>query len=456
MSTSAVPTLHDQDIEQAFLGCLLVDDAVYDDVAHILPAHFYTPVHGRIFELIKKHKDAGRTITPHQVVQFFANDADLSDAGGATYIHALAANVITTKSAKAHADLIYDLHLRRGIKALAGHLIELADAPDVDISPKQLLASAEKFIYEAGETAASEDTIRHISECTRRTMDRMQQPEIGIRTSIPKLDAMIRGFNPGELYIVAGRPGMGKTALGLTFALNTAISGHKVMFDSLEMPLEQVTQRLLSRLSGENVHSGGAYDADRVAAAARKLDALPLYIDDKSSLTISDIAARARRHKRRYGLDILFIDYLGLVAPEDRRANKVHQIEEITTGLKRLAKDLKIPVVLLSQLSRALEQRDNKRPMLGDLRDSGAIEQDADVVMFVYREEYYRTDEGDGEQSQAPRGRVKSKAAEASTLADLEAMKGRAEIIVAKNRQGRPGTAYLKFDAEGQVFHDND
>jgi replicative DNA helicase len=450
LTTPTAAPFFDHELEQAFLGALLVDDTVYDDIAHLRPDHFYTPVHGRIYELIKKQKDAGKTITPHQVAQYFATDPDLSEAGGGAYIHDLARNVITTKNAKAHAELIHGLHLRRAVKNLGGNLIDLADNPDIEASPTQLLARAEKFIYEAGEIGA-EDTIRHISECTTRTIEKLGKPEIGIRTGIPKLDAMIRGFKPGELYIIAGRPGMGKTALGLTFALNASLAGHKTLFDSLEMPQEQLTQRLLSRLSGECVHSGDPYDADKVDAARRQLDPLPLHVDDKSGLTITEIASRARRHKRRHGLDILFIDYLGLIEAEDRRANKVHQIEEVTKGAKRLAKELGIPVVLLCQLSRALEQRDNRRPNLGDLRDSGAIEQDADVVIFIYREEYYANQDADqAGQARRPRGRVR----EAEQLADIDALQGRAELIVAKARQNRLGTVYVTFDGERQVFHD--
>lgn len=444
--------LYNEEIEQHFLGCLLADDAVYDDVSRVRPEQFYNAVHGRIFEHIRKFKDAGKNVTPHQVSQYFANDPDLSEAGGATYIHDLTANVITTTAAKAHAEHICEMHLRRAIRALSGNLLELAEKPDIEVSPKQLLAQAEKFIYEAAETG-SENTIRHIAECTRKTIEQMNKKETGIRTGIPKLDASIRGFKPGELYIIAGRPGMGKTAMGLTLAVNVAIAHHKPMFFSLEMPFEQLTQRLLSRISGECVHSGEAYDAYKVQEAARTLEALPLYIEDKSGLTVSDIASRARRHKRKHGLDILFIDYLGYILPEDRRANKVHQVGEITANLKRLSKDLMIPVVLLCQLSRAVEHRDNKRPCLADLRDSGEIEQDADVVMFVYREEYYQSEANAapaGTQSGFKGGREK----QAAQLADVEALKGKAEVIIAKNRQSRTGTLHLNFDARRQFFHD--
>jgi replicative DNA helicase len=307
------------------------------------------------------------------------------------------------------------------------------------------------MIDEAQESGA-DDTTLHISDCTRKTIEALKNPQAGIGTGIPKLDAVLRGLKPGELYIVAGRPGMGKTTMGLTLALNVAISRRKVLFNSLEMPQEQLTQRLLSRLSGECVHSGEPYNADKVDEAKRTLDPLPLYVDDKAGLTVTDIVTRARRHKRKRGLDVLLIDYLQIIASEDKRPNMVHQLAEITGALKRLAKDLKIPVVLLSQLSRAVEDRDNRRPVLRDLRDSGAIEQDADVVMLLYREEYYQSEAHAA--AKPSTGFKGSKEKQAAQLADFEALKGKAEVIIAKYRQGRMCTVHLGFDGERQWFHD--
>jgi replicative DNA helicase len=443
--------LFNEEIEQALLGCLIISDSAYDDVPNLKQEHFYFAAHARIYSHIKKFRDAGRQVTPAQLAQYFQGDETLADAGGAQYIQDLAEAVITAVHARGYADHLHELYLRRTIKAMAGQLTDLADNPDIETSPQSLLAQAEKIISDAGQNT-TENTIRHISDCTQKTIERLNAPQMGIRSGIPKLDAMLRGFKSGELYIIAGRPGMGKTAMGLTLALNAAIARQKTLFFSLEMPQEQLTQRLLSRLSGECVHSGEPYDADKVQQAAEKLNSLPLYVEDKSGLTVTEIAASARRHKRKFGLDLLVVDYLGLIAVEDRRANKVHQIEEITTNLKRLSKDLGIPVILLSQLSRALEGRDNKRPMLSDLRDSGAIEQDADVVMFIYREEYYAAENAPPENHKTIR--YKGANQQAAELADIEAMKGKAEVIIAKNRQYRTGTAHIRFDAEKQVFHD--
>lgn len=438
-----------QEVEQALLGAILANDTAFDHAEHLRPEYFSVPVHGRIFDHVKKLKAAGKGATPHAVATYFANDVDLSEAGGAAYIHDLAREIISTATTKAHADLIYTQHCRRAIAKLGVDLKELAENPTIEETPKALLNRADKLVQDAS-AFGDDSTIRHISDCTARTMKAMEKPQTGIRTGIAALDAIMRGFMPGELYLIAGRPSMGKSALGLTLALNASQAGHKALFFSLEMPQEQLTQRLLSRLSGECVHGGEAYSAEKVRAAAEKLNTLPLHIDDKSYLAVTDIAMRARRHKRQHGLDILFIDYLGLIAIEDKRANKVHQIEEITTSLKRLSKDLGIPVILLSQLSRALESRDNKRPLLSDLRDSGAIEQDADMVMFIHREEYYL----DRDRPETTTPKFKGKNSEASQLADIDALRGKAEIIIAKSRQSRIATAHVLFNGKGQVFHD--
>lgn len=418
--------LYNETVEQAFLGALLAQDTVFDDVSFLHGSHFYTPVHGRIFDHIKKLKFEGKSVTPAFIQQFFVNDNDLPSS---RYIHELVEYCVTTTGAKAHAAQIYSMFMRRQLKELASDLNKLADNPDIDQSPKDLLAQAENFITNAAEVENTE-SLYHIGHNLEQAIKNAGRINWGIRGGIPSLDEITKGYHAGRLYVIAARPAMGKTALGLTLAENMASKGSKTLFFSLEMTLSELQGRLIQRYR---------HDAANLANSH-------LYVDDKSGLTVNDITQRARRHKRRHGLDAIFIDYLGLIQASDTRAQMVHQIGEITRRLKQLAKDLKIPVVLLCQLNRGVEGKDDKRPDMSHLRDSGAIEQDADCVMFIYREEYYLA-------NVKADSRFKGKE-DIDHMAALQNAKGKAEIIVRKNRQGKLGTAYVNFDAEGQVFFD--
>lgn len=421
--------LFNEEIEQAFLGAILVSDAAYDDVSYIRPEYFYLPVHGRIFEHIKRLKEEGRNPSAQQIAQYFSNDNDLSMSGGASYIVSLANSVMTTKSAKSHAEYIYGSHLRRGLKALGQNLIELADNPDIEQSPNELLGNAEGFINEAADYG-TEETLRHIGLKVNEAISQAKTPKMGIRSGLFALDNILNGYQPGKLYVIAARPAMGKTAMGITHAINAKA---KALFFSLEMTHQEIQNRLVLRYGDE---------------AQSVLENSYLYIDDKAGLNVAEIAQRARRHKRKNGIDIVFIDYLGLIRPTDSRAQMVHQVAEITSRLKNLAKDLSVPIVLLCQLNRAVEGRDNKRPTMSDLRDSGAIEQDADVVMFIYREEYYLAN------AKPETSKYKGKDSDVDYLSALQEAKGKAELIVSKNRHGKLGTVHLNWDAERQVFFD--
>lgn len=419
--------LYNEEVEQCFLGCLLMDDNLYDDVSFINQAYFYNALHGRIFDLIKKIKEENRIVTVNQIESYLSSDKELPEG----YIRDLLDCVISTRAISGYADLIYNLHIRRAIDHLGDNLSELSKTEDAELTTKQIIAQAEKFIFSSTEEN-SKDNIKHISHNINEAIEEINNPTMGILSGIDCLDKSIRGFKGGCLYIIAGRPGMGKTAYGLTLAVNTAIKGHNALFFSLEMPHNQLIQRIVKRIPN-----------------VERISKLPFCVDDSSGLTISDICSKARRHKRKNGLDILFIDYLGLITSEDKRLNKVHQIEEITTRMKGLAKELGIPVVLFSQLSRAVEQRENKRPMLSDLRDSGSIEQDADVVMLLYREYYYYT------QNEANSKNIySSKKEPEKTYMQIEAMKEEAEIIIAKNRHGITEKLMVKFHADMQYFGD--
>jgi replicative DNA helicase len=422
--------LYNEEIEQYLLGALLVSDNAYDDAAHLRQEYFYVPVNGRIFEHIKIMRDQGKTPTAQHIAQFFSNDNDLIEAGGAAYITDLANNVMSTRNTKSYADFIYSAHLRRMLKWLSGNLSELADNPEIGTSPMDLISNAETFISQASDHGSAE-TLRHIGDDLEAAIKDADFPRMGVKSGQFGLDDLLNGYQPGKLYVIAARPAMGKTAMGLTHAINAAMAGSRALFFSLEMTHSEIQKRLILRYGANSQELKNAY----------------LYVDDKAGLTVSEIAQRARRHKRKHGIDIIFIDYLGLIRATDTRAQMVHQIGEITSRLKGLAKDLGIPVVLLCQLNRGVEGRDNKRPTMSDLRDSGAIEQDADVVMFIYREEYYLANG-----SQEPSRYKKNN--DIDQLAALENSKGKAELIVSKNRHGKLGTIHLNWDAGRQVFCD--
>lgn len=423
--------LYNEEIEQALLGALLVSDNAYDDAAHLRQEYFYLPVHGRIFDHIKIMREQGKTPTAQHIAMFFSNDNDLTAAGGAAYITDLANNVMSTRNTKSYADFIYSAHLRRMLKSLSGNLSELADNPEIGTSPMDLIAGAEALINEASDHGSAE-TLRHIGDDLEAAIKDADFPRMGVKSGISHLDALLNGYQPGKLYVIAARPAMGKTAMGLTHAINASSGvGAKTLFFSLEMTHAEIQKRLILRYG----------------ANSEGLKNSQLYVDDKAGLSVAEITQRARRQKRKYGIDIIFIDYLGLIRATDTRAQMVHQIGEITSRLKGLAKDLGVPVVLLCQLNRGVEGRDNKRPAMSDLRDSGVIEQDADVVMFIYREEYYLANG-----SQEPSRYKKNN--DVDQLAALENSKGKAELIVSKNRHGKLGTIHLNWDAGRQVFSD--
>ena len=436
--------LWSEEVEQGFLGCLLANPNLYESVSWFKPDWLYVPVHARIFEAIREHKISGRGVSAQLLAQYFAHDSELDMAGGETYLREMAEAYAWSQAAKDYASHLRALHIRRMLVEKCDDIKAMAANADPYTSPESVLEHAEKLLADARDVKTADSAIS-AADSAKKAIELARNPKKGINSGMPSLDKITGGFQGACLYVLAGRPGMGKTAMGLTLAVNAAIAGNRVLFFSLEMSHAQLMQRVLSRFSGSAVHSGDVpYNTD---AAVEKACGLMLDIDDASGLTALDICARATQHKRRNGLDMVVVDYLGLVQPSDKRANKVHQLEEVTQAMKRLSKDLGIPVILLSQLSRALEGRDEKRPGLGDLRDSGAIEQDADCVMFVYRDAYY-------EAKPKKQSKIVSKNAEAAQQADIVASKDAAEIIIAKNRQGRLGTVELKFNGEHQVFHE--
>lgn len=441
------------DAEQGIIGCLLVENNIYDEI-QLKPEHFFFPAHEKIYRSIEKFITEGRRASPVTLKNIFENDPDLENYGGAEYLVELANSSIGTFNAKDYAKTVKALFTRRQVIIFSQEVIERARDFDRDAD---LLSEIEKkltavsndnpaSLYSAGEA---------VSEAMRWISDVRTGKIIPYKTGFTYLDNMLTGFYPGGLYILAGRPGMGKTALMLNLSENIA-HHNRALVISLEMRAQELGMRLVSGRTGIPVQAQRqAFDLSQedwhnITLAQKELSGLNLHIEDASRCNLASIMSIARRHRRKNGSFVLFIDYLGLIGTNSALDKKVYQIEEITNGLKSLAKELSIPVVLLSQLSRGVEGRDNKRPMLSDLRDSGSIEQDADVVLFPFRPEYYH--EHDKPQKKANESHEKFTDRMADWEAQKAILKGKAEIIIAKNRNGETGTCPVTFDGQRQRF----
>jgi replicative DNA helicase len=462
---------HNVEAEQALLGALLVNNEVYDRVASIVQAgHFFDPVHARIFDVAGERIRRNALATPVTLKAFFDDDAGLKELGGPAYLVRLAGAAISLFAARDYAQLIYDNAIRRELILLGQGIADKAGRAMVDSEPKDQITEAEQALYQLGEQGKVD---RGFQTFRRAVIDAVKVANAayeregglaGISTGLADIDKRLGGLHPSDLIILAGRPSMGKTSLATNIAFNIAkafkkgvkhdgsegaVEGGVVGFFSLEMSAEQLAARVLSetsRVPSHQIRHGDMTEEEmrRFIEAAKTLENCPLFIDDTPALPISTIAARARRLKRQHGLDVLFIDYLQLAKPASSRSEgRVQEVSEITQGLKAIAKELNIPVIALSQLSRAVESREDKRPQLSDLRESGSIEQDADVVMFVFREEYYKEREKPGDHD--VEAMVKWKDA-------MSALHGRAEVIIGKQRHGPIGTVDLAFEGQFTRF----
>jgi replicative DNA helicase len=467
----AIALPHNIEAEQALLGALLVNNEVYDRVASLVnDAHFYDPVHGRIFATAARRIQKNALASPVTLKPFFEDDEGLKELGGPAYLARLAGAAISIFAAKDYAQLVYDLAIRRDLITIGQGIAEKASRVEVDSGPKEQIVEAEQQLYKLGEQGRVDKGFQSFLQAVTQAVhvaNAAYQREgklAGISSGLIDLDKKLGGLHQSDLLILAGRPSMGKTALATNIAFNIAkayrkgvrpdgtegtVEGGVVGFYSLEMSSEQLAARILSeaaRIPSERIRRGEMEEEEfrRFLHAAKDLEACPLYIDDTPALPISTLAARARRLKRTAGLDVLFVDYLQLVRPATIRSEgRVQEISEITQGLKAIAKELNIPVVALSQLSRQVESREDKRPQLSDLRESGSIEQDADVVMFVFREEYYKEREKPSDDRTA------------EILEWQQAMSrlhGKAEVIVGKQRHGPIGTVELAFEGQFTRF----
>ena len=464
---------HNIEAEQALLGALLVNNESYYRVSDFLEAtHFYEPIHQQIYELASQLIRAGKVASPVTLKTFLPADFDINGLNASQYLARLAAEATTVINAADYGRTINDLAIRRNLISIGESMVNVAfDAP-VDFAPREQIEEVERNLYELAETGKYGGGFQRFAQALTTAVDmaaRAYQRDgnlSGLATGLKDLDAKMGGLQPSDLIIVAGRPGMGKTALATNIAYNIAkahrgetrpdghiatVDGGIVGFFSLEMSAEQLATRIIAERTGipsSTIRRGGITESDfeRIKDHAIELQNLPFHVDETGGLNVAQLAARARRLKRQRGLDLLVIDYIQLLQGTSRRAseNRVQEVTEITTKLKALAKELNIPILALSQLSRQVESRDDKRPQLSDLRESGSIEQDADVVLFVFREEYYLS-------NKEPRPGTEE---HLKWQTDMAAVFGKAELIIGKQRHGPTGTVQLQFDAAVTRFGD--
>ena len=460
--------------EQALIGAILTNNRAMEKVVEFLkPEHFASTVHSKIFAACQTLLERGRLADPITLKEYFANDGTLDDVGGQEYIFKLANASTTIINAGDYGKQIFDRYLRRQLIGLGTEIVNDAFDINLDNDSNKQIENAEKMLYELANEGELEGGPSPFSVGLKQAVESaekaMRNPSgiSGLPTGLIDMDKLMGGFHNSDLLILAGRPAMGKTALATCIAFNIARKMQEenkksdtkqgVAFFSLEMSAEQLAGRILStytHIGGQAMRTGKltGEQFDEIAGALSMLNSLPLYIDDTPGITVNTIKNRARRLKRdkEKGLGLIVIDYLQLISGGGRSENRVQELSEITRALKIMAKELNVPVLVLSQLSRLVEQRDNKRPQLSDLRESGSIEQDADIVMFVYREAYYL-------ENDAPVQRPKeTQEAFQKRILEWEQKKidlaKRAEAIVSKQRHGPTGTIHLFFDGQFTEF----
>ncbi|MEM1301575.1 MAG: replicative DNA helicase [Pseudomonadota bacterium] len=461
---------HSIEAEQQLLGAILTNNDLYDRIASIIgPQHFYDPVHAKIFETAAARITKNALASPVTLKAFLEDDPGLAELGGAAYLARLAGAAISAFAARDYAQMIYDMAIRRELIAVGRDIADRATRMDVTSEPREQIVMAEQTLYSLAEQGQADSGfqsfLKAVTDAVQVANAAYQRDGglAGVSTGLIDMDKKLGGLHRSDLLILAGRPSMGKTSLATNIAFNIAksykkgvthdgsegaVNGGVVGFYSLEMSAEQLAARILSEASevpSEQIRRGDMTEAEfrRFVEAAKALESCPLFIDDTPALPISQLAARARRLKRTHGLDVLIVDYLQLVRPASAKDSRVNEVSEITQGLKAIAKELDIPVVALSQLSRQVESREDKRPQLSDLRESGSIEQDADVVMFVFREEYYKEREKPGDHDLE---------AMAKWQEEMEKLHGRAEVIIGKQRHGPIGTVDLSFEGRFTRF----
>lgn len=449
--------------EQMLIGAIMINNEALNKVSEfLLPEHFYEPIHQKIYAAIGSILDKGISASPISLKSMLSNDEQFQQIGGSDYLGKLATIAMTVINVYDYGHIIYDLALKRNLINIGEEIVNIAYESGLDHSANDQIEEAEHRLFNLASDGSTDRGFLNIRDSVAISLDQISQAMkssdhiTGITTGYTDLDKKLSGFHNSDLLILAGRPSMGKTAFAINLAINACQAlknKHKdgpppsVGFFSLEMSSEQLTTRILSMqtsIDSSALRAGriGEEHYNVLRKQATELGGLPLFIDDTPALSIAAIRTRARRLKRKNNLGILFIDYLQLIRGSTKNENRVLEVSEITQGLKALAKELNIPIIALSQLSRAVEQRDDKRPMLSDLRESGAIEQDADIVMFIYREEYYLT------RKEPTAGTPQY----TEWLEHLNKVHNLAEIIVAKHRNGAIGIVQLFYDGSYSRF----
>ncbi len=467
---------HNVEAEKALLGAIFANNRAYERVSEfLLSDHFAFGPNARVFEACARLIERGQIADPVTLRQVFEHDQTLTEIGGTAYLAELAASAVGVINAGEYGRLIHDLHLRRELINLGEEMVERAYSAGVEEDATGQIERAEQGLYDLATRGAYEGGFQPFEQSVVTAIKMAEQAHrregayAGVSTGFTDLDKLLGGLHPSDLIILAGRPAMGKSALATNIACNAAYArlrskgqeGAMVGFFSLEMSAEQIASRILSEatdISSDRMRKGELSNPefDRLVVASQALHQTPIFIDDTPALTVSALRTRARRLKRQHGLDLIVVDYLQLISsgPSSRNDGRVQEVAEITRGLKTLAKELNVPVLALSQLSRAVEQRDNKRPQLADLRESGAIEQDADVVMFIFREEYYLERDRPGQRPEERDDNFASREEKWQTR--LNDVRNIAEVIVAKQRHGPTDTVKMHFEGAFTRFRDLD
>ena len=446
--------------EQSVIGSILLNNEIFDEINLLINSkNFYDPMHQKIFMAIEKLIYSGMLANPITLKNYFENEKD--ELNIPNYLFKITKFSTSSRQAIEYSKLIYDLYVKRELIKISENIIDAAKLNDLDNDGKSIIENFEKSLFDLAEKGSFSSSLVKFDEAMKMTIEmassayKNEEGIVGVPTGLTDLDYRLGGLHKSDLLIIAGRPSMGKTALATNIAFNAAKKiqndGRKstIAFFSLEMSSEQLSTRILaeqSRIKSNDIRRGKISEEqfDKFIETSKNISELPLYIDETPAISIAALSNRARRIKRLYGLDMVVVDYIQLMKASNFREGRVQEISEITQGLKALAKELSVPVLALSQLSRAVEHRDDKKPQLSDLRESGSIEQDADVVMFVYREAYYL-------QGKEPRPATVEHAEWQAKMNDISHL---AEIIIGKQRHGPTGNVMLEFEAMFTKFKD--
>ena len=446
--------------EQSVIGTILVSNEIFDEINTIISNNnFYDPMHQKIFSAIENLIYKGMLANPITLKNYFENEKD--DINVPDYLVKVTKFSTSSRQAIEYSRIIYDMFVRRELIKISENTIDSAKLKDLNITGQNIIENSEKLLFDLAEKGSFSSSLVKFDEALKFTIEmasnayKNEEGIVGVPTGLVDLDARLGGLHKSDLIIIAGRPSMGKTALATNIAFNAARkiqeSGKKttIAFFSLEMSSEQLSTRILaeqSRIKSNDIRRGRISDEqfDKFIETSKNISELPLFIDETPAISIAALSNRARRIKRLFGLDMVVVDYIQLMRATKVTDGRVQEISEITQGLKAIAKELSVPVLALSQLSRAVEHRDDKKPQLSDLRESGSIEQDADVVMFVYREAYYL-------ERKEPTPATVEHAEWQSKMSEIS---NRAEIIIGKQRHGPTGNVFLEFEAMFTKFKD--